>query len=123
MVSSDTVITAQNGFFTADRINANQYVKGANGLTYLEQIKYSKGQGVLVETKHYSVIVSPHQKFFTTDGSIFGFQLFSEKPLVLTNDGEYEEVISLTPTEVIDLLNIITRDGTFIANGLVLLNG
>lgn len=121
MVSSDTVIPINNGFYTVDKLNAKQHIYGAEGLTFLERIEYSREYGIIVGTDHFEITVSPEQYFLTADGPVKASEI--KIGHLLMTDADYSEVTSVSNTEQIyDMFFLATKDGTFQANGFYLTN-
>lgn len=121
MVSADTVIPINNGFYTVDKLNTKQFVHGADGLTFLERIDYGREYGLIVITDHFEVTVDGKQNFITPEGPKRADKLFAGDE-ILTSNG-FEPVLSVGNTEEIyDMFYVSTQDGTFQANGFYLTN-
>lgn len=121
MVSSDTVIPIKNGFYTVDKLNARQNVLGVDGPTFLGRIDYSREYGVIVTTAYFEITVTEDQAFLTDAGPKEASSL-SAGDEILTSNG-YEPVLRVSNTEEIyDMFYLMTRDGTFQANGFYLSN-
>lgn len=121
MVAKETVIPIKNGFYTIEKLNEKQYIYGADGLTFLERITYTRDYGILVRTAHYEILVSRDQYFLTPEGFISATSL-REGDLVLTDDN-YSMVVEVENTEeIMDMFYLSTEDGTFKANGFYLTN-
>jgi len=118
MIEKESVIPVHNGFYTANKVNPRQDIFGKNGLTYLTRIDQKQGIAILIETKHYSIIASPQQSFFTNTGTLRAEELTAGTQ-VLTDDG-YEKINITVLDGTHELYNLITEDGTFKANGFVL---
>lgn len=121
MVGKDTVIPIKNGFYTVDKLNTNQNVYGAEGLTFLSRIDYAREYGIVIITDHFEVVVSADQAFITEFGPKNASKLVAGDE-ILTSNG-YEPVLSVGNTEEIyDMFYVATEDGTFQANGFYLTN-
>lgn len=121
MIADDSVIAVNGNFCTVDRLNSKQLIYGKNGLTFLERVEYNRGQGILVETKYNSIIVTPNQKFLTDNGIVTASELTTEDWL-LTSDDTYHQLLNkVTLDDVFDMFKLVTKDSTFNANGFVLL--
>lgn len=121
MIAADTVIPIANGFYTVDKINSNQPIHGAEGMTFLTRIDYGREYGIIICTSHFEVIVTEDQMFITESGPKSAGELIPGD-MLLTSNG-YEIVMSISNTEEIyDMFFISTEDGTFQANGFYLTN-
>lgn len=117
MIEKESVIPVHNGFYTANKVRPSQDIYGKDGLTYLSRIEQAQGIAILIETKHYSIIVSPQQSFITDSGTLRAEELTSQE--VLTDDG-YEKIQITILDGTHELYNLVTQDGTFKANGFIL---
>lgn len=121
MVESETVIPVVGCFYEAQRINPRQYIWGEKGKTFLEDVIYSEGIGILVETKYYSIIVSPNQLFLTPSKPVRAIDAI-EGLVINTDDGESPITKITVLNNTCELYEIKTSDGTFKANGFYLVN-
>ena len=116
MIEKETVVPIKNGFYEAGKINPHQPVYGRHGLVMLNQVSHRRDIAVLVETKHYSIIVSPQTRFYTSDGTIQANRLTGQEQ-VLTDD-DYEALTNITVLDgIYDLFELETEDGSLKANG------
>lgn len=121
MVSGDSVIPINGGFYTVDKLNPKQKIHGSVGLTFLHRIEYCREYGVVVSTDYFEVTVSPEQLFITDSGPIRAKHLRIGDEIYTSNG--YEPVVELSNTEEIyDMFLLATEDGTFQANGFYLTN-
>lgn len=122
MIANDSVIAVNDNFCTVDRLNSKQPIYGKNGLTFLERVEYNRGQGILVETKYNSIIVTPNQKFLTDNGIVTASKLTTEDWLLTSDDTFHQLLNKVTLNDVFDMFKLVTKDSTFNANGFVLTN-
>ena len=118
MIEKESVIPVHNGFYTVDKVRPSQDTFGKDGLTYLKRIEQAQGIAILIQTKPYSIIVSPQQSVFT-NSSTFRAEELSRDTEVLTDDG-YQEVDVTVLDGLHELYSLVTEDGTFKANGFIL---
>lgn len=121
MIGQESIIPTDSSFYQVTILRPNQYIRGFRGLTYLEEISESEGEAILIETKYYSIIVSPHQLLTTPEGLKQAKSLIAGS-YIHTDHDAYDRVINHQIVDNQPLYELKTADGFFRANGFYLKN-
>lgn len=121
MISSESIIPINNGFVSVDRLEVNQSIHGKKGLTRLTLVHTHKHYGTIVETTHFSIVVSSGQLFITPKGNKKTSEL-KVGELILTSD-DWKPITKIeSPQQIYEFYHLVTDDGTYRANGFCLTN-
>lgn len=124
MISLDSVVTLADGFCCADRLKVNFPVLTPQGRATIRRTSLSPmDRQVYIETKHFSLIVSPDQLILVDGGAKLAEDV-AVGDLLETSVG-LEEVLfrCVTLLEECIMIEVETTDGYLISNGIYLCTG
>jgi hypothetical protein len=123
MISNDSVLATQNSFVVVDKITKPQWVRSFDGKvsTMLTKVLDGKSVGMLIETKHFSIIASPDQKFITSQSEYKSADQLKVGDTVLTAAGWELITLTLHITSLMQMSGVFTKSKAFVANSFVLL--
>lgn len=123
MIGRNSVLALSDSFVTVSRLTNGQLMRGYNKPTKLLSIFDSLSNGVYIETKYYSIIVSPEQLFIVAPKNSKKAVQLSINDRILTVDG-FQPLTNVKQLLLdYEMANIITENGILISEGFFLLNG
>lgn len=124
MISKDSVLATKDSFVVVDKINKAQWVRSfdCKTSTLLQKVIDGPSIGVLIETTHFSIIASPHQKFITSQTEYKNAGDLQVGEVVLTSLGWEQIVLTLNLASPMPMSGIFTASKGFVANSFVLLS-
>lgn len=121
MISKDSVIATDGSFIVADKVIRKQILRGWKRPTRLLAIRDMKSTGLFIETKHFSIIVSPLQKFILDQETYTSADKLAIGDTVMTSEG-FEEIVGIITLDGLhDMCSLYTDQNAYFANSFLLL--